>query len=164
MDRDGRIQFMRITPETGKLLREFWPVVEKALPTILEDFYNFGVSVPALAKLIGTQSARLKGAQQRHWAKLFDARFDDDYVNSVRTIGLTHNRIGLEPRWYIGGYNLVLGHLLKLVARHHKWSPEKTGELSKAVVSVVMLDMDFAISVYQEAMLNERAERQKKVT
>ncbi len=164
VDRDGRIQFMRITPETSKLLREFWPAVEKALPAILDDFYTFGASVPALAKLIGSQSARLKGAQARHWAKLFDGRFDEDYVNSVRTIGLTHNRIGLEPRWYIGGYNLVLGHLMKLIARHHKWSPEKTGELTKAVVSVVMLDMDFAISVYQEAMLTERAERQKKVT
>ena len=28
-------------------------------------------------------------------------RFDDVYFSSVRTIGLVHNKIGLEPRWYV---------------------------------------------------------------
>jgi len=35
-------------------------------------------------------------------------------LNGVKTIGLIHNKIGLEPRWYIGGYNFVLSHLTDL--------------------------------------------------
>ncbi len=31
-DRDARLRFMRINDETGVLLREFWKIVEPALP------------------------------------------------------------------------------------------------------------------------------------
>ncbi len=58
--------------------------------------------------MIGNDIPRLKAAQGSHWGRLFNGRFDDAYINGVRTIGLIHNKIGLEPRWYIGGYNLVL--------------------------------------------------------
>ena len=28
-------------------------------------------------------------------------------VDSVRRIGAAHNRLGLEPQWYIGGYAFI---------------------------------------------------------
>ena len=31
-DREARLRFMHITEETGALLREFWKIVEPALP------------------------------------------------------------------------------------------------------------------------------------
>lgn len=160
IDRDGRIRFMEITPETGALLRGFWKVVEPELSTILDAFYKHVGAVPSLAKMVGDQIPRLKAAQKAHWERLFSGRFDDAYVNGVRTIGMTHNRIGLEPRWYIGGYNLVLTRLIQLAIRTYRFSPKKLAAVAAAVNSAVMLDMDFAISVYQEAMLNERQKRQ----
>ncbi|WP_439375687.1 protoglobin domain-containing protein [Bradyrhizobium sp. PMVTL-01] len=36
-------------------------------------------------------------------ARLFSGRFDEEHIRGVRNIGLAHNKIGLEPRWYIGG-------------------------------------------------------------
>ena len=105
-----------------------------------------------------------KSAQGSHWGRLFNGRFDDDYIKGVRTIGLIHNKIGLEPRWYIGGYNLVLSQLQELAVRSNRWKPGQLVALQTAVNAAVMLDMDFAISVYQEAMLTERQQRQDKVT
>ena len=158
IDRDGRLRFMTITPETGELLRDFWKYVEPELSGILEAFYKHVGAVPSLAKMVGDQSSRLKSAQKAHWERLFSGRFDDAYINGVRTIGMTHNRIGLEPRWYIGGYNLVLSLLQQLAARTYR--SKKLAAVIAAVNSAVMLDMDFAISVYQEAMLAERQKRQ----
>jgi hypothetical protein len=40
-DRETRLRFMRIDRKTSDALREFWPVVEKALSQILEGFYTF---------------------------------------------------------------------------------------------------------------------------
>ena len=74
-----------------------------------------------------------------------------------------HNRIGLEPRWYIGGYALVLSHLTDLAIKTYRWKAKRLAEVIAAVNSAVMLDMDFAISVYQEAMMEERGKRQKVV-
>jgi len=162
-DRDVRIRFMRITPEISQNLREFWKVVEPALPTILDEFYRHITSVPSLAKMIGNEIPRLKRAQGSHWERLFSGRFDDAYFAGVRTIGLVHNKIGLEPRWYIGGYNFVLGSLNALAARAYRWSPKRLQAVLTAVTTAVMLDMDVAISVYQEAMLAERARRGQKL-
>ncbi len=163
-DREIRTRFMRIDSRTGELLREFWKVVEPALPALLEGFYQHTMAQPHLARLIGDQTSRLKSAQAMHWARLFNGRFDDEYMQGVRTIGLVHNRIGLEPRWYIGGYNFVLGRLAALAVRTYRWRPGHLADILTAVNSAVMLDMDIAISVYQEAMLAERQKHQDKLT
>jgi methyl-accepting chemotaxis protein len=163
-DRETRLRFMRIDEATGELLREFWKVVEPALPDLLQIFYEHVTSQPNLAKLIGSQIPRLKSAQGMHWARLFNGRFDHEYLKGVNTIGHIHNKIGLEPRWYIGGYNLVLGYLNALATRSYRWNVKRLAKVQTAVTSAVMLDMDIAISVYQEAMLSERQKRQDVMT
>jgi methyl-accepting chemotaxis protein len=158
-----RLRFQRIDEKTGELLREFWKVLEPELPKVLDLFYQHISREPNLAKLVGNDSPRLKAAQTSHWSRLFSGRFDDAYVQGVRTIGLTHDRIGLEPRWYIGGYNLALSEILKVAVHKYKWKSAKLAQVTQAVTAAVMLDMDYAISVYQEAMLTQRQERQNKV-
>jgi ABC-type transporter Mla subunit MlaD len=163
-DREIRMRFMRIDTRTGELLREFWKIVEPALPEVLEGFYRHVTREPQLARLIGSDIPRLKAAQQSHWARLFNGRFDHEYMQGVRTIGLIHNKIGLEPRWYIGGYNFVLSQLAALAVRHYRWKPVHLAAVLTALNCAVLLDMDIAISVYQEAMLAERQKHQDKIT
>ena len=115
--------------------------------------------VPDLARRLGTDVVRLKSAQGSHWERLFSGRFDDEYFDSVRHIGLVHNRIGLEPRWYIGGYNFVLSALTDLAIRTYRLRPGKAQAAIRAVNAAVMLDMDVAISVYQDSLLTDRAAR-----
>ena len=159
-DRATRLRFMRIDERTGETLRQFWKVVEPALPELLQAFYDHVTKQPELARLIGSQIPRLKSAQAAHWARLFNGRFDHEYLVGVRAIGRVHDKIGLEPRWYIGGYNLVLGCLSDLAVRTHRWKPRRLASVLSALSSAVMLDMDIAISVYQDAMLTERQRRQ----
>ncbi|SFP55412.1 Methyl-accepting chemotaxis protein [Bradyrhizobium sp. Ghvi] len=161
--RQARMRFMGITSRSGVLLREFWVIAEPAVPRILEGFYRHVTSEPQLAALIGSDIPRLKTAQGTHWARLFNGRFDDEYLKGVRAIGMVHNKIGLEPRWYIGGYNFVLNQLVALAVRRYRWRPRHLCELLSAVNCAVMLDMEIAISVYQEAMLAEREKRQETI-
>jgi small nuclear ribonucleoprotein (snRNP)-like protein len=163
-DREIRMRFMRIDATTGELLREFWKVVEPALPEVLEGFYQHVTKEPQLARLIGSDIPRLKAAQGSHWARLFNGRFDHEYMRGVRAIGLIHNKIGLEPRWYIGGYNFVLSQLATLAVRQYRWKPNHLSAVLTALNCAVLLDMDIAISVYQEAMLAERQKQQDKIT
>ncbi len=163
IDRDGRLRFMRIDSETGALLREFWQVVKPALPDLLDGFYRHVTSEANLKAMLGGDIPRLKAVQGTHWERLFSGRFDDAYISGVRKIGMINNRIGLEPRWYIGGYNFVLSELTTLAVKTHRWRPGRLAPLLAAINAAVMIDMDFAISVYQEAMLAERRQRQDRV-
>ncbi len=157
-DIHDRLEFNLIDDQTRAVLAEFMPVLTRALPGILTEFYNHISRFPALAALFTRPGAmeRAKDAQNTHWEKLFKARFDEDYVTSVRRVGLVHSKIGLEPRWYIGGYSFVVGQLYRIAVHAHasRLHPaaarEKTARLMVALNKVVMIDMDLAISIYIE--------------
>ena len=163
-NREDQMRFMRIN-EAGKgALQEFWPVVEKALPGILEVFYDHMTSVPELVRILGGhQLPRLKSVQIGHWKKLFEGRFDEAYIQGAHAIGRAHHRIGLEPFWYIGGYNLVLSHLTNLAITAYRRKPQRLSEVIGAVVAAVMLDIGLAISVYQEAGVEDRRKAVREV-
>lgn len=150
----GRLDFMRITPDTTKALVDFWPHVQSALPEILDGFYRHVTAQPDLARMIGSRTQHLKTVQGAHWARLFSGRFDADYFDSVHTVGLVHAKIGLEPRWYIGGYNFILVQLGDLAGRVHRFSPGRARQVTQAFTAAFMLDMEVAISVYQERLLS----------
>ena len=158
-----RLRFMQVDDATRSTLREFWQIVQPALPGILDAFYGHVTGVPHLARLVGNDVPRLKSAQGGHWQRLFEARFDDAYFNGVRTIGKVHNKIGLEPRWYIGAYALVLRRLTEVAAKAYRRKPDQFAAAVSATTTAVLLDMDIAISVYQEELLADRARRQGEV-
>jgi methyl-accepting chemotaxis protein len=158
-----RTRFIGLDHAACGLLTAFWPVVQTELPRIIEDFYRHVTSVPQLKQLVGEKIPGLKQAQTVHWQRLFSGRFDTAYFDGVRTIGLAHHKIGLEPRWYIAGYTYVLNRLVALAVRTHRWSPAKLASLLAAVNAAVMLDMDISISTYQAALTAEREQRTRRL-
>ena len=50
---------------------------------------------------------------------------DADYLAERRRIGETHDRIGLEPRWYLGAYALYLSLLVPVICHAHDHDPEE---------------------------------------
>ncbi|MGE0419288.1 MAG: protoglobin domain-containing protein [Acetobacteraceae bacterium] len=153
-----RLNFAQVDQATREALAEFMPMLRPVLPGTLKAFYDHVRQYPALAAMFGSSEnmERAAKAQEAHWYNLFAARFDEDYVTSVRRIGLTHSRIGLEPRWYIAGYSFVISRLYEVASKayssrlHPAAAQARTARLLDALNKVVMLDMDLAISIYLE--------------
>jgi methyl-accepting chemotaxis protein len=140
----------------------------------LDKFYARVRETPDVRQFFSsdTHAAQAKGAQIAHWMNISDGRFNADYVDNVRRIGTVHARIGLEPRWYVGGYALVLEHLVTRAVEdmlaQRRFFARKTDDPAKmaraigSLVKAVMLDIDLAISVYieqeQAARLTSQAE------
>jgi hypothetical protein len=154
-----RIEFIRIDEETRTALRDVRALIARVMPGILDEFYAHLAQTPEVAKLFPDESSmqRAKGAQLKPWDFVVNAVFDENYVRSVTAIGEAHHRLGLEPRWYIGGYSLILTRLLRAIERDGSsvWSGSsgraKKMAMIDAITKVTLLDMDFAISVYLEA-------------
>ena len=151
----SRIAFLQIDDATRDMLRKAWPFVQRHLGDVLDGFYDFIGREPQLATRIAGNQGRLKAAQSSHWERLFSAKFDEDYYESARRIGMAHVRIGLEPRWYIGGYSFVQDRLFELVGKAHRYSGPRAMEEGRAISKAVMLDMELAISVYQEKIMGD---------
>ncbi len=154
-----RVDFARIDEATRGQLRALWGIVEPQLDGILSRFYTHLSSQPGLKALVGDRQSSLETAQKKHWKRLFSAQFDADYVQSIDRIGRAHSRIGLEPRWYIAGYQFVLNELIGVVIRRHRFSSSRAIAAVQALNKAVLLDLDFAISTYQQILM-ERQEAQ----
>ncbi|GAA0781496.1 globin-coupled sensor protein [Roseibium denhamense] len=162
-DFQKRLRFAEVDQEHIARLQNIWPTIKPSLDDLLEGFYQHVRSEPDMAEMVGSKQPRLVSAQKTHWEKLFTSGFDDDYFESINRIGHVHCRIGLEPRWYIAGYRFVLGRLLKIVARKFGGLFRDPGPYLDAVAAAVMLDMDLAISTYEDQLLHERAEQTRKL-
>ena len=152
---DQRLQFLKIDQKTRDLLAEIRPILEPELPRILGAFYDHIASYREVSSMFSSNTMidSAKRAQSTHWANILTGRFDDTYVAAVQRIGMTHHKIGLEPRWYIAGYSMILGELMAILAgefsgRFGAGNIEKRKEAMRAVTKAAMLDMDFAISIY----------------
>ena len=150
-----RLAFAGFTDVQRAALTKFGPTLERELPRILDKFYANLRGWPQLAAMFKGSDAmpRAANAQAAHWQMLFSGRFDDAYVMSVKKIGLMYSKIGLDPRWYIGGYTFILRHLFDLAARSTGRSMTGAGanraaDLCTAINMAVMIDMDLAISCY----------------
>ena len=159
VDLKGRLQFISMTDTVREDLRAVWKLIEPKLESVLKKFYTHMRSVPQMAEMIGSQQARLEVLQAKHWEGLFSGKFDDAYAKSVQIVGRTHHRIGLEPRWYIGGYKMVLNELSEHIIKANSLRPGRAMRQIAALNTAVFLDLDFAISVYQQTLLDEQKQR-----
>ncbi|MFN3626078.1 MAG: methyl-accepting chemotaxis protein [Hyphomicrobium sp.] len=173
-----RLEFMQLDAKSSELIRSLKPILDRELPNGLDKFYQRLRATPEVRSFFPSDAmmARAKSAQVGHWRAISSGEFDEQYVGKVRTIGLTHARIGLDTRWYIGGYALILEHLAKsiiaelwpkgMMLRKPQTSGEDVGAALGALLKAVLLDMDFAISVYaeaaEEARIKAEAEAQAK--
>ncbi|MFZ5718744.1 MAG: methyl-accepting chemotaxis protein [Pseudomonadota bacterium] len=172
---DRRLEFMKMDSQGRSNLRDIKSIIESSLPGALDAFYQQIGAFPETRRFFSDPRhiASAKSRQESHWDAISSAQFDARYVRAVTTVGETHARIGLEPRWYIGGYALVLEALIHAVVKA-RWpkarfggartaSPDKIAAELGALAKATLLDMDFAISVYLEAAEEARKRAEAEV-
>ena len=174
-----RLNFIGLDENARTTLRSLQPVIKREVKVALASFYAQIDKTPVL-KALFRDDRHIESANQRqqsHWDLITTAEFGEPYEKAVQTIGQVHARIGLEPRWYIGGYAIVTERLLRSTLAHFwpkqmlsggKKQREAASDAVACIVKAVMLDMDFAISIYLDALADERnrrrdAEREKAV-
>ena len=164
--REERLRFLGLDGTTRSALREFRPVLERNVDGVLARFYDHVGKFPDLVSMFGGQAGidRARKAQASHWLGIFEGNFDDAYVERVRRIGKTHARVGLEPRWYIAGYAMAIGDLMAVAVDEHRWRKDKLVACLQAIVKALLLDIDYALSVYiDEGTSRGKAEFQQRL-
>ena len=163
---NDRLKFMKFDDRSRALLRDMRPLLKQNIGDALSAFYSQIRATPEMRRHFSDDHAMdaAKGRQSSHWDALAAADFDDAYVKNVRAVGATHARIGLEPRWYIGGYAIIVEQLIKALVsdressllKRMKNNPEELGDAVVALVKAALLDMDLAISTYLDGLQKQR--------
>lgn len=148
--RDERLQFLKISSDINETLQHIRELIAPHLPKIVDLFYDHLGKFPKLTPLLGGAGriGHLKKAQIEHWTALLSGNYNDEFFHRATRIGLAHAKIGLEPRWYLGGYCLVQNHLDALLVNQIRWNRDKLTRALEVLHRVIYLDMDLAVSVY----------------
>lgn len=179
--RDDRLNFLMIDAQTQKSLAEASPVIENELKAILDAFYQHIFQWPELRQKFGAEARveQVKQAQAEHWKLLFSGTFDTNYLAHTTEIGKTHERKAIDPRYYIGGYCFSLTRIVKVLIEQYIPSEvpgskglfgakktvdmgerkEKLWQALDGVLKAVFLDMDMAITVYNDAIHKTASEK-----
>jgi methyl-accepting chemotaxis protein len=159
-----RLVFVGMDDQRRSALRELRPLIAKILPGILDGFYVQVAKTAAVSRMFSSpeRMRHARDMQVKHWDVIAAAEYTDGYVQSVSRIGETHNKLGLEPRWYIGGYSYIMAGVLAAIEKEvsagwfGKSGSERKAAMMAAFTTAALLDMDFAISIYLEAGKRDR--------
>ncbi|MFN7023735.1 MAG: methyl-accepting chemotaxis protein [Pseudorhizobium sp.] len=164
-DLHDRLEFVGLDADQRRSLSAIQPIIASSIGAALDVFYAKASRHPVTSKFFSNQAhvQHAKSRQVEHWKMIASGKFQEDYIDGVTTVGQVHARIGLEPRWYIGGYALILDGIMRAIIKDelkgflHGRKAEKVANDVTAVVKAALLDMDYAISVYLDALAGERA-------
>ncbi len=165
-DLNDRLSFAGIGEEQRRLLAEIRPIVRESVGGALDTFYAKAKVHPHTSKFFNNDAhiAHAKGRQVTHWDNIASGNYDSSYVEAVSAIGRTHARLGLEPRWYIGGYTMILDGIVRAVVQHHlkgffyEKKAKVVADQVAVVVKAALVDMDYAITVYLDSLEARRKE------
>ncbi len=157
-----RLNFINLNTKAQARLRGMKSIIWQALPGALNALYAKIATEPRISRFFATPAMmeHAQARQSQHWSTILEGAYGPEYLDGVTKVGEVHARIGLEPRWYIGGYALMLESLTAAVVaarwpRPVFWRRQNNaGELGEEIgvlLKAVFLDMDLAISVYLQA-------------
>src|SRR5678815_4456777 len=114
---EEQLGFFQLGPDDDRVLHEQHEVARRTVDEIVAAFYDHLLSFPPLADLLRAEPdriARLQPLQRAHFMSLFEGSVDEGYFESRLRVGDAHQRIGLEPSWYIGAFALYLLSLIHI--------------------------------------------------
>ncbi|WP_437879993.1 putative bifunctional diguanylate cyclase/phosphodiesterase [Pseudomonas sp. LRF_L74] len=119
--------------------------MEHAQQTFVDNLYRHLRNFPGPARLFQDETvlARLKSSQVDYYRRLWHGPYDDDYVRSRLRIGLIHQQLGVELKWYLGAYRQYLDEMLAELFADH---PQAACYAS--LLKMVFFDMTLALDTY----------------
>ncbi len=165
-DLDQRLDFIKVSRADLAAMAAHRELIAAAVDRGLTAFYERLQQTPEVARFFpdGARMGAARALQVKHWGRIAAGAMDEAYVEEVSRVGQVHARIGLEPRWYLGGYALILDEVMK--AMFPALAPsglfggrgaQQAAELVGTVAKLALMDMDYGVSTYFDALMAEKA-------
>lgn len=144
-----RRALFEITDEDLERLRALRPFAEAHIDEIVDAFYQLLLGHEETRVFFADEASvrRVKRTQRAYFLGLFGGVCDRDYVAHRLQVGATHDRIGVQPKWYLAAYN----RYIRLIHERLLSSLPDQAQAQAAFASLVKLiqfDMALAIDAY----------------
>ena len=148
-----RKAFLEFDDTDVSLLTESHACMEGASRRFVDDFYAHLLQFEETRRSISDPQTleRLKQSQTAYFDSLTAGDYGPEYILHRLRVGVVHQHIGLEPKWYIGSYSRYLVGLMPELWRLLGDDPDKFIATYHALQKIVFLDMGLALDTYIQA-------------
>lgn len=155
-----RRDFFEVTDDDLRRLAALRSFAERHSESIVEGLYELLLGHPDSRQFFADEVVirRVKNLQRQYFLGLFAGRCDQAYTQDRLRVGAAHERIGLDPKWYIGAY----GRYMRLVNQllYEELAAEDAHAAFQSLSKLVAFDMALAMDAYIAANLDTLARHQ----
>jgi hypothetical protein len=153
----NRKQFIQLSDQDIKLLQSLVPFIEEHVDEIVAAFYVHLLHYPEAEAFFKDKATldRVKATQREYLVDLFRGVYDSAYFERRLQIGVVHERIGLDPKWYLGGNNNFMQIIIPLLMHKFRFRPERLCTTIQAMLKVTNLDQQLVMDTYIGSMVEK---------
>ena len=153
-----RLAFLSFGEQDGRNLVEIRDVIVSHVDEIIGEFYDHLLQFEELRGILSdaTLVERLKGAQRRYLLSLGQLGDDVGYAEARLRIGLTHERVGLKQKWYLGAYHKLFELILQRLAVRYSGDANRLSSLVLTLNKILTLDEIFVVETYYHATMQRQ--------
>lgn len=156
-----RLKFLEFRDEDARVLAELHAELDGYWAELSDRFHAHLNAYPALQHLLDGRLDKLKKSQAAYFSELMSGRYDKDYVRNRIAVGLVHQRIGLDPEWYLGAYCKYLVELVPTLWKIAGGDFVAFKQALSAARKIIFFDMGIALDTYFAAGKKAIAEQRR---
>lgn len=142
------------------LLKSVEELMRDNMDEIVDSFYSSVTSVPKLKHLIEQKSTveRLRLTLKNHVQEMFTGVIDEAFIAKRLRIAQVHQRIGLEPKWYMGAFQNMQNSLLTVIYKNFP-DREHCLSITKVVTKLLNLEQQIVLEAYEKENMLQRVKQ-----
>jgi heme-based aerotactic transducer len=156
-----QLNMISLTEKELSVAAALKPYIEAELDGVAARFYEGLKSEPGLMEIIETHSSieRLEKTLRLHVAEMFNGLIDEEYMQKRKRIAQMHVKIGLEPKWYVLGFQNLFSSIVEIIGSQ-SFSKEETVEAIRSVSKVMNFEEQIVLDEYRHLYnrIHEEAE------
>lgn len=151
-DLDQLLKFFRLEKSDLDALALLRAPLEQNADELIDHFYQHLEQFPEPRALLADAKTRerLRQVQRDYLLSLADPVIDRAYFERRALIGMTHERVGLDTRWYLGAYSLYFSLLVPVIREHYGDDPSSMDAAIVALQKRLVFDSEIAIRQYTD--------------
>ncbi|HEX2560854.1 methyl-accepting chemotaxis protein [Phenylobacterium sp.] len=168
-DLERRLAFVGLDEAARGRMASTAPIARRVLPEAVTGLYaQLGDFADTREIFAQVDVTRATARHVDHWVSLAAGQLDADFARRARALGESNAKLGMDARWYIGGYAVILEKLVRGVLSEsikagglggvRKTDRDKAIDGVGALIKTAMLDLELGLAVYLEGAEAARAE------
>lgn len=161
-----RWDFLALSDADQRHLEVIHRLIEEDASAIISEFYEALLRVEPIAEFLAEPhiQARLRDTQRRYLLTLGQEVDKLDYFEDRLRIGVAHERVGLEQKWYLGGYAILFGIIARRLRQRYPSDPETLAGCLVALQKIFTVDATLAVETYYHATMRRLEDSLRQLT